>query len=345
MDDCEWTYKLHQYALDSQRKQAPVPEKLHTNQWECEEIHGRRMGKLERLYWGIDAPLSQVLMEMETSGVLIDWRWLREVEERLTAEKQEISARLEKFLGWPLNPNSVGQVADALFSPPPDGLGLPTAGIPIGAAGHQSTADKVIKKFNKFHPVVEDVIKYRSLDTVLGGFVTKLIKLATESPDGRVYSGFNQTRTVIGRLSCIAKGTPVEIVRDVGENPVSIPIEEVRPGDLAYTYDDDLILALRPVKQAWKTGHRKVIRLHWQGQDPSRYGHLDLTSEHPVRLVGGAYKRADRLQPSDRIMALSREVNTYGYTRHHRVVRVEVLNQAVEEPRSEGLLCLPRGYR
>lgn len=201
MDDCYWTYRLHERKLADLRKQTPAPESRKELRWTVEKQLGRVMGKLEKIYWGIDTKVSDVLMEMETSGVLIDWRWLREVEERLNAEKEEIAVRIEKFLGWPLNPNSGREVADALFAAPPDGLGLPLAGIPIGQTGDPSTADKIIKHFARFHPLVWDILKSRSLDTVLSGFVTKLIKLATESEDGRVYSGFNQTRTVIGRLS------------------------------------------------------------------------------------------------------------------------------------------------
>lgn len=200
MDDCEWTWRLHEHALAQLRKQSPVKKDAKPI-WTIEKALGRPMGKLERIYWGIDCKISSIIMEMENAGVLIDWRWLVQVEERLAKEKAEIAARIEKYLGWPLNPNSSKQVADALFAPPPDGLGLPMAGIPIGKTGDPSTSDKVIKHFARFHPLVADILKWRSLDTVETGFVKKLIKLATESSDGRIYGHFNQTRTVIARLS------------------------------------------------------------------------------------------------------------------------------------------------
>jgi len=200
MDDCFWTYELHQHALKEMRKQTPA-RGTDRELVGIEKEMGRPLGKLERLYWGIDLPISRILMEMETAGCLIDWRHLVEVEERIGKEKKEIMDRIEEFLGWPLNPNAPAQVADALFAPPPDGLGLPRHGIPVGKSGVPSTGDKIIKHFTRFHPIVEDILKHRSLDTVETGFVTKLIKLSTESPDGRVRSGFNQTRTVIGRLS------------------------------------------------------------------------------------------------------------------------------------------------
>ena len=329
MDDCYWTYRLHQRSIQNLCEQEPAPKNRTELKWSIEKRFGRVMGRLEKIYWGIDTRISQIIMEMEQSGVLIDWQWLKKVDADIVAQKDAIWKRMEGFVGWPLNPNSVKHVADALFAPPPDGLGLPEKGIPIGKTGDPSTADKVIKHFSRFHPLVADILKWRSLDTIQGGFVRKLIRLACESPDGRVYAHFNMTRTVIARL-CVAAGTPIEVERDVSKYPKGIPIEDVKPGDLAYTYDDNLNLALRCVKNVWKTGHRQVYRLHWKGGNgQNRQGHLDVTPEHPIRLTDGSYVRADALEPGDRVMALSRGVSQDGYARpyatDHTIVKIEPL--------------------
>jgi DNA polymerase I-like protein with 3'-5' exonuclease and polymerase domains len=201
MDDCFWEWRLHEKSIEHLRQQEPPPTKRTELTWSIEKRFGRPMGRLERVYWGIDTRISEIIMEMQNAGVLIDWQWLKEVNVKIEKQKEEIAKRIEDFLKWPLNPNATTQVADALFAAPPDGLGLPQKGIPIGKTGIPSTSDKVIKHFARFHPLVADIIKWRSLDTIQGGFVKKLIKLAMESPDGRVYASFNQTRTVIARLS------------------------------------------------------------------------------------------------------------------------------------------------
>ena len=201
MDDCYWEYRIHQRSIQNLREQEPPPKNRTELKWSIEKRFGRVMGRLEKIYWGIDTRVSQIIMEMEQSGVLIDWQWLKKVDADIVKQKNAILKRLEGFVGWPLNPNSVKHVADALFAPPPDGLGLPEKGIPIGKTGDPSTADKVIKHFSRFHPLVADILKWRSLDTVQSGFVQKLIRLALESPDGRVYSHFSQVRTVIARLA------------------------------------------------------------------------------------------------------------------------------------------------
>lgn len=116
---------------------------------------------------------------------------------------------------------------------------------------------------------------------------------------------------------CVAKGTMIEIVRDVSKEPYGVPVERVQPGDLAYTYDANGNLTLRKVLWAGKTGNRPVIRLHWMAQgSKSIYGFLDVTPDHLLRLVDGTYKQAKDLKIAygrrkrtvrgDRILSLHR---------------------------------------
>jgi hypothetical protein len=107
------------------------------------------------------------------------------------------------------------------------------------------------------------------------------------------------------RSTCIAEGTLIEIVRDIEKYPKGVPIEDVKKGDLVYCYNNKRRLTLRKVLWSGKTGHRKVIRLHWLAAR-GRRGYVDLTPEHRVRLTTGKYKRADELKPGERVLALTR---------------------------------------
>lgn len=199
MDDCQWTYELFANAMSALRKQTWPQSAVPRTPTEVQL--GRPLGSLEAIYWGIEMKLVRILMEIETTGVLIDWQHLVVVEEKLTARRDELAHRIEDFLGWPCNPRATQQVVDALFAPPPDGIGLPSAGVPVGKEGLPSTSDKVIKHFKRFHPLVQDILELRSIEVVLSGFVRKIRRLAQESFDGRIRTKFNQTGTVIGRLS------------------------------------------------------------------------------------------------------------------------------------------------
>lgn len=128
--------------------------------------------------------------------------------------------------------------------------------------------------------------------------------------DGRIHPWFNQTFVKTGRL-CVAEGTPVEVVRsDVSKH---IPVQDVQPGDLVYAFDDDRRLVLKPVTWAGKTGRRSVVRVYWRGAGNKHSGHVDLTPNHPVRLVDGSYKPAGKLARFDRVLSLSRGLTNYGY--------------------------------
>lgn len=107
--------------------------------------------------------------------------------------------------------------------------------------------------------------------------------------------------------NCLAQGTYIEVVRDCSVHPWGIPIEDVRVGDWAYTYDADARLSLQRVTRAWRTGVRDVVRLHWKGKSQRpRHGYVDLTPDHLVRLTSGDYRPAGQLVKGDRLLSLHR---------------------------------------
>lgn len=105
--------------------------------------------------------------------------------------------------------------------------------------------------------------------------------------------------------SCVAKGTLIEVVRDVSKNEKGIPIEEVKVGDFVYCYDDSLKLTLKKVLWAGKTGNRKVVRVHWRAR--GKTGYLDVTPEHKIRLSCGRYEEAQNLTGDLRPAGVSRK--------------------------------------
>lgn len=149
---------------------------------------------------------------------------------------------------------------------------------------------------------------------------------------GRIHSSYNQVVST-GRTSCIAAGTPIDIVRDLSKNRKGVPIEDVKEGDLAYTFDDRALLMVRRVLRAGKTGHKPVVRLHWRGGNYRHRGHLDLTSDHPVRLVDGSYRPAGELKPGDDLLSLNGEKGSgYAYlcATVHEVLSIEPLPGMVD---------------
>lgn len=316
-DDTTWTYRLWKWAMENLRQQDP-PRPHKGSDWKSPWFDDGPPGTysdLEKIFWNIEMKVQRVLMEMEAQGCLIDWEWLVEVERRLESEKLAIMDQIQKQAGWAPNLRSPKQVSDFLYNKKEEGgLGLPTDTLDDTwneELETYSTADKAISHFGKKEPIVKLLLDYRSKEVISRSFSQKLIDIAQS--EGRVHARFRQTGTKIGRLSCVAYGTLVELVRGVSKSPAGVPIQDVKPGDLAYTYDDNLRLTLSRVKRSWKTGHRNVVRLHWKGSGHNSKGYLDLTPDHRVRLVDGSYVEACKLRSGDRCLALSRNVISYPY--------------------------------
>lgn len=98
--------------------------------------------------------------------------------------------------------------------------------------------------------------------------------------------------------SCVAKGTKILVARDYIQNPEGVNIEDVKVGDYVYSYGDDLKLTLKKVLWAGKTGHREVIRLHYNSGAGGK-GYLDVTPEHKIRVESGEYVPAVNLLSGD----------------------------------------------
>jgi DNA polymerase I-like protein with 3'-5' exonuclease and polymerase domains len=251
MDDVEWTWKLYEWAMASIRKQDPS-------------------GRLEKVFWNIEMPLTKMIVEMQTTGVCIDYSWLTEVHEDLVFKMddayedvmEEVNKRLarakspEAVVGdqfglfggdgdgapaivrkgtrdWRVKPpnfNSPKDVSHLLFEPAENsGIGLPTESLadtmqkkfeakhiayrkklkagkspkmPVKEEMQWPTDNSSISRFKVREPIiVTGILDWRSYDTVDNSFAAKIMGIVEKEPDGRLYSQFIQTGTVIGRLS------------------------------------------------------------------------------------------------------------------------------------------------
>jgi DNA polymerase I-like protein with 3'-5' exonuclease and polymerase domains len=206
MSDCYWTWKLFESRMEKLDELTPG-EMLCGLEGDIDDskispyFRDRIMGNFERIFWGIDMKIALVLEEMESQGILIDWRWLKKVTTKLQKKKEDLLDKIEKKIGWTLNPNSAPQVSTLLFADSPTGLGLPHEGIKQGKSGQYSTGSKEIRHLRRVNPIVEDILDWRSADTVIGNFSDKLTRISLDEPTNRCHSGFNQTGTKIYRLS------------------------------------------------------------------------------------------------------------------------------------------------
>ncbi|MGK7911394.1 MAG: DNA polymerase I [Synechococcus sp.] len=152
-------------------------------------------GKLKELLEGVEQPLEPVLAAMEDRGVRIDVDYLQEFSVQLGTDLDAIVNRAYKHAGETFNLGSPKQLSELLF----DKLGLDTKKSRKTKLGY-STDAATLAKLQGAHPVIDDIVEYRTLAKLKSTYVDALPALV-RSDTQRVHTDFNQAVTSTGRLS------------------------------------------------------------------------------------------------------------------------------------------------
>ena len=150
---------------------------------------------LVNIYNDIELPLVDVLMDMEREGVRIDVQALKDYGARLTAERQQIEQRIYEMAGVEFNISSPKQLGEVLY----EQLKV-TDRPPRTATKQYSTAEDVLAKLADKHPIIPQILEYRSITKLVGTYLDNFPKLIN-SATGRLHTVYNQTVTATGRLS------------------------------------------------------------------------------------------------------------------------------------------------
>jgi DNA polymerase-1 len=160
-------------------KERMLPELRSTNQ--------------EKLFYEVELPLINVLIEMELNGILLDKEILREQAKELETLATQLLQDIFRLAGQDFNPNSPKQVAYVLF----EKLKLPVL---RKTKTGPSTDAYVLQELASLHPLPEKLLAYRELEKLLSTYVKKLPEYINPRT-GRVHTTFQQHITVTGRLS------------------------------------------------------------------------------------------------------------------------------------------------
>ena len=148
--------------------------------------------ELHTLYYDVELPLCRVLAEMELAGCRVDGRALAAFGALLDAEAGKLEQDIYALAKHPFNLQSPRQLGEVLFGE----LGLPHG--KKTKTGWSTNAD-VLESLRFQHPVVEEVLQYRTLAKLKSTYADGLLKAM--SPDGRIRTSFQMTVTATGRLS------------------------------------------------------------------------------------------------------------------------------------------------
>jgi len=149
---------------------------------------------LARLLDEIEIPLIPVLVDMETTGILVDRALLGEMSRGFTKELTTLELDIYRAAGGEFNINSTPQLRTVLF----ERLKLPVQKRTKTGA---STDVEVLEQLAALgHEVPRLLIEYRELTKLQSTYVDALPGYIR--PDtGRVHTSFNQTGAATGRLS------------------------------------------------------------------------------------------------------------------------------------------------
>lgn len=159
-------------------------------EYEKKEIDG---SAYEKLFYEIELPLIKVLASMEKEGFLIDKERLVEFSSELKLRLSELEKEIHSLAGEEFNINSPKQLGVILF----EKLGLKSA--KKTKTGYSTNAE-VLEKLADENLIVKKILEYRQLSKLSSTYGDGLLAVINPST-GRIYSCFNQTVTVTGRIS------------------------------------------------------------------------------------------------------------------------------------------------
>lgn len=290
-NDAKITFIFYEWLLPYVTKDNP----------KCKEHHLERIADL---IWNIEFPMVKICQTLFRTGIYLDTdvstalinRYHEEIadeEAKLAVMVQEIidkniykvptKAKKPFTTGKDFNCTSPLHVKYLLYTL----MGLPDD---VGGKKKGSTDKDVLNDINL--PVTNQILKVRSLSTLINTFVDKLPNSVT--PDGRIHAQFNSVIAATGRM-CIAKGTKITCLNSTKN------IEDIQPGDIVYCYDiETQSLKLSKVKHLWLTGKdRDCVKIKWQSTGKGDIGELICTPEHRILKKSGEWCRADELKLHD----------------------------------------------
>jgi len=154
-----------------------------------------KSGKLVDLFKKLEMPLLKVLAEMEFNGIKINLKFLQNLSQNYSEELKSIEKNIFNHSEEEFNLASPKQLGDILFEK------LKIIEKPKKTkTGQYSTSEEVLSGLSKDHEIINEVLKWRSLQKSINTYVDALPKQINED-SRRIHTVFNQAVASTGRLS------------------------------------------------------------------------------------------------------------------------------------------------
>ena len=147
------------------------------------------------LFQNIEMPLVDVLKSMEQTGVKVSQQKLNQIKQSISLDIADVEKKILSKAGEAFNISSPKQLGKILFEklkiiPNPKKT----------KTGQFNTSEEAINKISHKHPIINDILEYRSLNKIKSTYILGLSD-AINPLTKKVHTSFNQTITITGRLS------------------------------------------------------------------------------------------------------------------------------------------------
>ena len=156
----------------------------------------RKFHQLE-LYNNIEIPLLKTLALMETEGINLDVKFLKNLSKRTTEELGNTTKRIFEISGEEFNISSPKQLGEILFEK------MKISDKPKKTkTGQYSTSEETLTELASKNDIVKLVLEYRSISKLLNTYIDSLPKQLDKSTN-RIHTEYVQTIASTGRLSSV----------------------------------------------------------------------------------------------------------------------------------------------
>ena len=156
----------------------------------------RKFHQLE-LYNNIEIPLLKTLALMETEGINLDVKFLKNLSKRTTEELGKITKKIFELSGEEFNISSPKQLGEILFEK------MKISDKPKKTkTGQYSTSEETLTELASKNDIVKLVLEYRSISKLLNTYIDSLPKQLDKSTN-RIHTEYVQTIASTGRLSSV----------------------------------------------------------------------------------------------------------------------------------------------
>lgn len=209
------------------------------------------------LFEDIEMPLVYTLYDMQTRGIGVNKKALKEYGDYLEVGILSLEKQIYELVGEAFNINSPKQLGIILF----EKLQLPFA--KKTKTGYSTAAD-ILEKLQSEHPVISMILEYRQLTKLKSTYADGLAVYIQE--DDRIHGKFHQTIAATGRISSTdpnLQNIPIRMELGRKIRRVFIPKEDYVFLDADYSQIELRVLA-------HMSGDERLIRAYKEAKDIHR---------------------------------------------------------------------------